>query len=226
VEIMSKSQRNALWRALAENGLHLGEFSYDPKFREDGISVYHIPSQSIFKIYSKGYQFTFTSQVGDDPAAVTITTRHFENIVEEVGRWGREAAEWMETPDLWKSVPDSASIPGELTPDSGNTNFAPAEQAAISAQLKEIAESIKKTYELTAEQSDAIDKKFEEAEKASQRMGRKDWGVFFGGIALSLVLADIITPEIMGHIFLMIQHGIGHLFSGPAAGGVLSAGQD
>jgi hypothetical protein len=57
-------------------------------------------------------------------------------------------------------------------------------------------------------------------------MGRKDWGMFFGGIALSLVLADIITPEVMGHIFMMIQHGIGHLFSGPATGGILSSGQD
>jgi hypothetical protein len=203
-------------------------------FREDGISISHIPSQSIFEIYGKSsyeiygksYQLTFTSQVGDDPAAVTITTRHFEDIVEEVERWGREAAEWTDTPDLWKSMPDTSSIPGELIPESDNTPFTPDEQVAISAQLKEIAESVKKTYELTAEQSAKLDEKFEEAEKASRRMGRKDWGMFFGGVVLSLVLPGIITPEVMAHIFMMIEHGIGHLFGGPATGGILSSGQD
>jgi hypothetical protein len=226
VDILAKAQRNALWRALAASGLHLGDFSYSPVLWEDGATISHAPSASKFTIHRKAEQYTYSSRVGDDPPAFTVSTRDFDNIVDWIIHWGREASDWIDTPDLWKSIPEAASVPGELTPDSGNTNFAPAEQAAISAQLKEIAESVKKTYELTAEQLAEIDRKFEEAEKASQRMGRKDWGMFFGGIALSLVLADIITPEIMGHVFMMIEHGIGHLFSGPAVGGILSAVQD
>jgi hypothetical protein len=52
--------------------------------------------------------------------------------------------------------------------------------------------------------------------------------MFFGGAILSLVLCDAITPAIMGHIFMMLGHGIGHLFIGvpPSVGGILSAGQD
>jgi hypothetical protein len=56
-------------------------------------------------------------------------------------------------------------------------------------------------------------------------MGRKDWGLLFGGAVFSLILADVITPGMAGHILIMIEHGIGHLFSGPPTG-VLSAGQD
>ena len=133
----------------------------------------------------------------------------------------------METPDLWESMPDPAAIPGALTPDSGNTRFTPDEQTVVSAQLKEIREAVKKTYELTAEQSKHIDEKFEEAEKASRRMGRKDWGMFLGGTLLSLILSDSITPAIMGDILMMLQLGIGHLFMGasPSVWGILSAGQ-
>lgn len=48
-------------------------------------------------------------------------------------------------------------------------------------------------------------------------MGRKDWGLLFGGAVFSLILADVIPPAVAGHILMMIEHGIGHLFSGPPA---------
>lgn len=180
MEILSKSQRNALWRALAENGLTVGDFSYDRLAWEDGATIHHTSSQSLFQIYRTPDYFTFTSQVGDDPPIPLMASKDFENIVARVGTWGREASDWLDTLDLWESVPQTAAIPGELTPDSDNTPFSASEQTAISAQLKEIAETVKKTYELTAEQSARLDEKFEEAEKASRRMGRKDWGMFFG----------------------------------------------
>ncbi len=149
-----------------------------------------------------------------------------ENAVERVAKWAKDVALWLDAPDLWRISLGEGAIPGALAPDSSNTLFSPDEQASISIQLKEIREALKAICELTAEQSAEIDKKFEEAEKASQRMGRKDWGMFFGGVVLSLVLPDIITPEVMGHIFMMVEHGIGHLFGGPPVGGVLSAGSD
>ena len=132
----------------------------------------------------------------------------------------------MDTPDLWElSRSGGGLILGELTPDSANTPFTPDEQTAISAQLKAIADSIKNTYELTAEQSAKLDEKFDEAEKASRRMGRKDWGLLFGGAVFSLILTDAITPGIAGHILMMIEHGLGHLFGSRPSSGVLSAGQ-
>jgi hypothetical protein len=231
VEILSKAQRNALFDAVAVSELPQSDFAYQafPSFTgntTDEAWIRHAPSGSRFEIFPERDSSVFTgrSHVGDDPWVPLDYRMNFSELVERVGSWSLDLAEWIGTPDSWKSMPDPGSIPGELTPDSDNTYFAPAEQAAIAAQLKEIAESIKKAYELTAEQSAEIDRKFEEAEKASQRMGRKDWGMFFGGIALSLVLADIITPEVMGHIFVMIEHGIGYLFSGPSVGGILSKG--
>ena len=149
----------------------------------------------------------------------------FQTLLGEVRRWGNDVAEWIATPDLWESMADASSIPGELSPESDNTAFTAEEQKAISGQLKAIAEAVKKDYDLTAEQSAKLDEKFEEAEKASRRMGRKDWGLLFGGAVFSLILTDVITPGVAGHILMMIEHGLGHLFCGSPVGGVLSASE-
>jgi hypothetical protein len=168
-------------------------------------------------------------RVGDQSSPVFFdSARNFDDLSGKIAAWAKDIIKWVDTPDLWKSMPDPAAIPGELTPDSPNTPFSPDEQAAISAQLKEIKEAVKQTYQLTAEQSAELDKKFDEAEKASRRMGRKDWGLLFGGAVFSLILSDAITPGIAGHILMLMEHGLGHLFMGnpPSVRGILSGGRD
>lgn len=230
---MSKVQRNALFDAVSATGFPAKDFSFNtiPSFSKevaDEARIRHKPSSSQFQIRVNRDSDSFgcRSQVGDDPWISDDRRMQFGEAYLEVVRWSSAVLDWMDTPDLWKSIPDSVAIPGELVNDSNNTPFASDEQAAISVQLKEISESIKKTCELTAEQSAEIDRKFEEAEKASHRIGRKDWGLLFGGALLSLILSDAITPAIMGDILMMVQHGLGHLFGGPPVGGVLSAGLD
>lgn len=232
MEVLGKLQRNALFMAVNESGLPADDFLYegvpslDPGLKDE-IYIRHKPSGSQFEIYTEpgASVFTYAWQVGNDPWVSMDIHMNFSVIAEHVSTWAGEVAEWLDAPDLWKSMPDPGAIPGALVPDSANTPFTPDEQAAISAQLKAIAEAVKQNYQLTEEQSAKLDEKFAEADKASQRMGRKDWGTFFGGIALSLVLADIITPDVMGHIFILIEHGIGHLFAaGTSAKHILSEG--
>lgn len=233
MEIMSKAHRNALFKAVDISGLPVGDFSYETIPPFDGgkagyVRITHKPTGSWFVIYPdrRSDSFAYQSQVGDDPRVADMQGMNFSRLYKVACRWSVDLANWIEWPDLWKKVSASTAIPGELTPESDNTPFTPDEQAAISAQLKEIAESVKKTYELTAEQSAKLDEKFEEAEKASQRMGRKDWGLLFGGAIFSLILADVITPGVAGHILMMIEHGLGHLFVGgaPSVRGILSTG--
>jgi hypothetical protein len=199
---------------------------------EEGLfKIDHATSGSEFDVYvDYDGSFRIWNGVGDEIAPDREwEVESFAAALEGIAAWDEDVANWIDTPDLWdNNRSGNSSIPGEIIPDSANTPFTPVEQATISTQLKIIAETVKKTYELTAEQSAEIDKKFEEAEKASQRMGRKDWGMFFGGALLSLILCDAITPEVMGQILILVQHGVGHLFMGgpPPVGGILSAGQD
>jgi hypothetical protein len=197
---------------------------------DEGDTIHHDPSRSHFEIFRMSDQagLRAIARLGDDPPILDLHGANFDGIIDNVRSWALAIPRWMEIPDLWKSIPDHAVVPGELIRESANTPFTPDEQATISAQLNEIREAVKKTYELTAEQSTHVDEKFEEAEKASRRMGRKDWGLLFGGALLSLILSDTITPAIMGDILMMVQHGIGHMFLGgpPSVRSILSAGQD
>lgn len=227
MSVLTRKQKNELWHTLAESGLRINDFVCSPMAWDDGDVILHIPSGSQVQIYGHNGKLRFKQWVGEDPSTEIDAPDLFEDLQFLVRSWSREISEWIDTPDLWNSVPGESSIPGGLAPDSANTPFTPDEQAAIADQLKSIAEKVKQTYELTAEQSAEIDKKFEEAEKASRRMGRKDWGMFLGGALLSLILSDAITPGIMGHILMMMEHGIGHLFTGgPSVRGILSAGLD
>lgn len=181
MEILSKAQRNALLDAVAESGLFADDFSYEPKPSgslnvADVVVIMHAPSGSRFNInhhHGDFDSYSVQSRLGDDPWMPMDDRTTFQELLAEVRVWSNGVADWVSTPDLWKSMQAQGGIPGDLSPDSSNTPFTPAEQVAIAAQLREIKEAVKKTYELTADQSKHIDEKFEEAEKASRRMGRK-----------------------------------------------------
>jgi hypothetical protein len=194
-----------------------------------GVQVTHTPSGSTLRISLRielpGRAYDLIARLGDDPSSSITSASTFDELGGRVQSWADRVAEWVDTPDLWKTLSEHSGIPGELTPDSDNTQFSSDEQKAIADQLKAIAETVKQTYDLTAEQSAALDEKFEEAAKASERVSRKDWGLLVGGTVFSLILADVITPGVAGHILMMIEHGIGHLFAGATpAKHVLSEG--
>jgi hypothetical protein len=119
----------------------------------------------------------------------------------------------MEDPGLWDQLAVSRDLltrPYEQ--DFENTPFSNAEQAQISNQIRQIKTYIEVTYELTGEQIARIDARLDHADQASRRMGRKDWLVMFGGAVSSLILADLITPQIAQHIIVLTIHGLGHIF--------------
>jgi len=127
--------------------------------------------------------------------------------------WANQVAEWQETPDLWELRHNWKFLGEQQYEDSTNATFSPEEQDAISVQLAAIKESVKKTYALTAEQEAKIDAQFEEAKQAARRLGRKDWILLFAGGIFSLILTDVITPDIAQHILMMATHGLAHLFA-------------
>jgi coenzyme F420-reducing hydrogenase alpha subunit len=110
-------------------------------------------------------RYVILSSAGNDPPR-TIASPKFKDLIDEVPKWAADFRKRVGTDDLWEIAWSRNSIPGDSSPGSVNSPFTEEEQKAISGQLKAIAESVKKTYELTAEQSAEINKKFEEAEQA------------------------------------------------------------
>jgi hypothetical protein len=223
--VLSKTRRNQVFSVIATSRIDVSGCSFSNE--ETPATLKHLESESEFRIL-RGREYGVWSRIGDEPISNASVSMHkFDDVLVVIANWADKVADWIDVPDLWEESLSQGYIPGELSPDSANTQFTPDEQGVVSTELKAVAESIKKTYELTAEQSAKLDEKFEEAEKASRRMGRKDWGLLFGGAVFSLILADVITPGVAGHILTMMEHGIGHLFSDSMTiRGIRSAGQD
>jgi hypothetical protein len=67
-------------------------------------------------------------------------------------------------------------------------------------------------HSLSPEQTAHLDERFDQAEAASQRMGRKDWLLLFGGALFSLILSAVVPPEVVQHTLILAAQSLGHLF--------------
>lgn len=224
--VLSKDQRNQLYLAIASSKLNPADCEFK-QIKNLAECIVHPSSDSEFVVEPSRSSESYL--VATRTAADVYLDRanrydDFNDLVSAAKGWADAVAKWIDAPEFWENPPSREVVPGELIPESDNTPFTSEEQKAISDQLKAIAESVKKNCDLTAEQSAKLDEKFDEAEKASRRMGRKDWGLLFGGAVFSLILADVITPGVAGHILLMIEHALGHLSGAPPVGGTLAGG--
>ena len=159
------------------------------------------------QLFNRIWQFVARSRYWDEVVSAV------ETWVDEVASLAQSNEQYKAAPDLWERLGQNkeflAGQPGE---DLDNTPFTSGEQAAISAQLKQIRNYITTAHELTTEQISHLDARLEHAEEASRRIGRKDWLMAFNGAVFSLFLTDLITPDTAQHVIMMAVHGLGHLF--------------
>jgi hypothetical protein len=139
-------------------------------------------------------------------------------VLREIGSWGEKANSRVSS--LQQREFDLGVDEAVYTYGS-NDRFTVAEQYQVARQLRMIRESLKQNFNLSAEQMRRVEDRLDEAEDASRRLGRKDWILLFSGAVFSLILADIVTPDVAQHILIITTHGLGHLFGaggGPVRG--------
>jgi len=116
-------------------------------------------------------------------------------------------------PDLWEKLKhDRDFLTGQASPDIENTPFTATEQSEVSGHLRQIKNNLNNIPELTSAQVSEIGIRLEHLEEASERVGRKDWLMMFNGAIASLILSDLLPPQIAEHIIVMAIQGLAHLF--------------
>jgi hypothetical protein len=98
--------------------------------------------------------------------------------------------------------------------DAGNAQFTEDEQRQIAVQFQEVKRYLKEEFDLSGEQISEVEEKLDEIVEAGKRMGRKDWLVYLLGTITALVISATVAAPVGEHIFTMIIHGLGHLFTG------------
>jgi len=131
--------------------------------------------------------------------------------------WAEEVQLEVESPDMWEEIRQSSELLDASSGELANTLFTESELAQISKQLREVKTYVREVCSLTTEEAADVEKRFDDAEKASRRMGRKDWLLLFLGTLFPLIISGFLPPDVVKHILIMIAQGLGHLFGGGSA---------
>jgi hypothetical protein len=207
-----KQRRNEVFRAVVGGGLDPIECELEST--NDGRSkLTHIPSGSYLTFTYFSGVYSGSGKIPDGPP-VGFQGPDWSSVIQGVERWAARVVETIETPDLWAELRRGREIlSGTGDVDLENTPFTSSEQGRIAEQLREIKEYLSQQGLLTAEQLSLVEARLDQAEEASRHLGRKDWVLLFGGVILSLIVADLLPPAVAEHILMAVLHSLEHLFS-------------
>ena len=230
--MLTKLDRNKIYEAITEGGLNPAEFKLTVTPANTVIS--HI-SGSTFEFVKEagGMRAAFSKAVRGEVGTVGDTyysikaividgsqnihdaAPDFSHLLIDIREWADEIKLVVETPDYWADTQLSRELINDIQrEDTENTPFNEDEQKQIAAQLHEITKQLKEQFELTNEQIERIEEWRHEATETSTRMGRKDWLIYFLGTITALIITATVTAGVGEHIFAMVIHGLGHLFTG------------
>jgi hypothetical protein len=208
---LEKKECNALFLKIVAGGLNPGDckLTHDESYS----NISHPASGSLFGVYPErtglSRRFVVRRNVESYGHVSNYARSTWGDVLVDAEKWAGDVA----TPDYWSDlVRGRESLAGDEYERVGNLPFSGEEQAEIGFRLREITEYVKKTYALSGEQSKLMEERFKEAEVASQRVGRKDWLLLFSGTLFTLIVAGVLTPEIVQHVLAMSIHDLGHLF--------------
>jgi len=111
----------------------------------------------------------------------------------------------MNIEDPWQILADSRLFLDAKNERIDNSKFSNDELKIINQNLDEIKKLIYSLQKSTHEEKGVIQAQFEEMKKASQRIGRKDWVLYFLGNITTLLMNKFITPENINVIFRFIE---------------------
>jgi hypothetical protein len=183
---------------------------------EDESVLCHRPSHSYLSI-TQGEKFGLIayqvkSFVVDGPNEQSEGA-NWDQVLLHVRKWARETAYVTDTPDLWAEL---QRVPEVLTAaqaaEASNAPFTPDEQAQIARRLDEVKNLVQEKFQLTDDQLASIDQRLDDAEEASQRLGRRDWIMLFYGAVISTGMTDAVPPSVIQTVLSTVVHGIAHIF--------------
>lgn len=214
---LTRIERNQIFEAIAADNLDPAE--YDLRERGDRVTITHTNSGSTFRFASGSRGaidiYRVQSDVVDGHHLQYVASRRIDSLINRIVVWADEAKATFEAPDLWAEMQRSREFIVEIQQtDSGNAPFTQDEQRQIAAQLPEITKQLKEEFELTNEQVARIEELRDEVVEASTRMGRKDWVIWLLGTITALTIAATVPAGVGEHIFTVVIHALGYLFTG------------
>jgi hypothetical protein len=191
--------------------------------RRSATIIRHGETASIFSVVKvDNTSFRVQYDTGDRQPEWTVLnyrspareTYLWSGVIGSALRWVSDISDILHdtgTSDLWAGLKSGKSTFGSQK-NVENTPLTAAEQAEISAWGHKVIDHVKAVPQLSPATVSEIEGRIEHLEKASERVGRKDWVMMFNGAITSLILSDLLPARTVEQIFFMAVHGFGHLF--------------
>ena len=226
--LLNKRDRNRIYQTIKDKEFEPAEFELEDT--GESVTITH-NSGSTFEIYPEVQ--LYRAAAANEPGVKRATGRYEYkyNVVEGehatgtthyiytirdlyITEWLDEIRETVGVPDFWDELKRGRQLVAEIQQESGNSPFTDYERRQIVAQLQAIKAQVGEQFELTSEQIAQVNERLDEVAEASERMGRKDWLIYFLGTITALIIAATITSGMGDHIFTTVIQGIAHMFIG------------
>ncbi len=212
VQRLEKWQWNSIIKAIEDTGLEPRDFDLDDDGDEARISLRG--SGSVFAIGSTGSGGYEQSRVVGEGVQLGYPVYSWRALDQPLGLWLSEVKGDLETPDRRAELRREREIlTAATTEGDDNTPFTSDEQDEIATQLREIKRYMKKTDELTASQTQALEAGLDDLRATAGRMGRREWFAYVVGTLT--ILDAVLPPETTRHVFLMLLRSLAHLHGLP-----------
>jgi hypothetical protein len=211
--ILTRRQTNYLFERIETYGQDPADFQLQD--RGSAVDLVHTASKSTCSIWrwdQDGLAVLNAKMTLGNAELLYMVSEPFAAILGQLGTWLAEVEYEATTPDKWAELRDADRVL-ELAQQANASNdpFTADEQAEVSARVAE-ARQLAEKLDLNEQQLEAIKQRLDYADKARERLGRKDWIVMFYTTMISAAVTDAIPPSAIRAILTLVLHGLGHLF--------------
>jgi hypothetical protein len=109
--------------------------------------------------------------------------------------------------------PRSGFAGGFISDDPNNSPFSEAERIHIKDSISELKAELRQTGNFTGEQLELVNRKLDDIQSASERLGRKDWINYTAGTLTSLCIAAAFAPDVTRRIFESLNSAFSWVFT-------------
>ena len=208
---LEKWEKNAIFKAMQEGGLHPSEFKFADG--EDDVRIDHRLSASYFLIGGDALRYVGSYVVGD-AAPWPYEDSAWPRLMARISRWVKNVKSDVETPDLWAELQRETELFG-AGPDEAveNTSFTPDEREVIEAQFRVLREKAQSAYSLSDAQMLILDAKIDYLIGADDRLGRIDWRNVVVGTMFAYALEAALPPGSARDILLTLLRSTAHFYA-------------
>lgn len=197
-----QSQKNEVFLAVKESGLDPASFVWD-RWESDNdenaivSALVHQPTRYWFKfdMGDEGHLCAFS------PAEDTLRGGEYP------GNWNKEMSyvrKWLtylkreaQAPDLWTMLSGDNTLSEAASPELSDDNapFSVQERRRVENSLAEIRSLLIASTNLSDEMLGHVDARLEYLNKASERLGRKDWLNVAFSVITNIIIVVALPPE-------------------------------